>query len=84
MTKIAGSGSESGSGSISGMDPHQNFLNPEHWQSALAYLDKNQCCAYGFRRAEKASKKDKNFIFLEVYGGMLSLELRRPSWAFEV
>jgi hypothetical protein len=27
--------------------------------SALAYLDKNQSCAYGFRIAEKASKKDR-------------------------
>ncbi len=39
--------------------------------SALAYVDKKPA----FRRAEKASKKDKNFIFLEVYGGMFALEL---------
>jgi hypothetical protein len=37
MTKIAGSGSESGSGSISQRhgfpdpDPHQNVVDPEHW-----------------------------------------------------
>jgi hypothetical protein len=43
-------------------------------ESALVYFDKNQCCAYGFR---KAPKKKKIIIFLEVYDGMFSLELRQ-------
>ncbi len=41
--------------------------------SAPAYLDKNQC-AYGFRRAEKASKKRN-----KKYNISRGLELRRPS-----
>jgi hypothetical protein len=45
MTKIAGSGSKSGSGSISqrhgsaNPDPHQNVMDPEHWLRNSYFLD---------------------------------------------
>ncbi len=44
MTKIAGSGSESGSGSISQRhgtpdpDPHQIVMDPEHWLFLRSYI----------------------------------------------
>ncbi len=55
MTKIAGSGYESGSGSISQRhgsadpdpDPHQNVMNPELWKKTINSENQTEINGYG-------------------------------------